>query len=304
MGYLVSDRKTLLKRFDELIEHGKALLPFQNDLGYLAKKQKWVTGCQHILETALGRESVYCRDFQNLPRLGNQEAHITHGLALMKGAREEVEKGTLEQVPSKSSSTDTRKVFIVHGRDYESVKELKTMLLEFGLDPIILHEQPSRGRTVVEKLEDHSSVGYAFAVLSPDDHGISDEEVTKLLSNALGKENPNAEDVKSFFKTISAESVSALSRLFFLFKPRARQNVVMEFGYFWGLLGRDRVCCLYKGDVELPSDMHGIVYVPFKDSVDEAKDMIIKELRAAGYEIKTKEKGAKEGTEDELKKLG
>ena len=31
--------------------------------------------------------------------------------------------------------------------------------------------------------------------------------------------------------------------------------------------------------------------------------MLIKELRAAGYEIKTKEKRAKEGTEDELKKL-
>jgi predicted nucleotide-binding protein len=61
----------------------------------------------------------------------------------------------------------------------------------------------------------------------------------------------------------------------------------MEFGYFWGLIGRDRVCCLYKGDVELPSDMHGIVYIPFKKSANEARDMIIKELRAAGYEIKT-----------------
>ena len=54
---------------------------------------------------------------------------------------------------------------------------------------------------------------------------------------------------------------------------------------FMGLLGRDRVCCLYKGDVELPSDMHGIVYIPFKESVNEVRDRIIKELEEAGYEI-------------------
>ena len=67
-------------------------------------------------------------------------------------------------------------------------------------------------------------------------------------------------------------------------RMRARQNVVLEFGYFMGLLGRDKVCCLYKGDIELPSDMHGIVYVPFKESVNEVSDKIIKELKAADYE--------------------
>jgi predicted nucleotide-binding protein len=51
-------------------------------------------------------------------------------------------------------------------------------------------------------------------------------------------------------------------------------------------LGRDRVCCLYKGSVELPSDMHGIVYIPFKDSVEETRNMIVEELKAAGYEIR------------------
>ena len=68
-------------------------------------------------------------------------------------------------------------------------------------------------------------------------------------------------------------------------KKQARQNVVLEFGYFMGLLSRDRVCCLYKGDIELPSDMHGIVYIPFKESVSEVKDKIVKELKAAGYNI-------------------
>jgi len=61
--------------------------------------------------------------------------------------------------------------------------------------------------------------------------------------------------------------------------------VILEFGYFIGLLGREKVCCLYKGNVELPSDMQGIVYVPFNESINEAKGMILKELSEAGYEI-------------------
>lgn len=46
------------------------------------------------------------------------------------------------------------------------------------------------------------------------------------------------------------------------------------------------VCCLYKGDIELPSDMHGIVHIPFKEAANEVRDKIIKELKEAGYEIK------------------
>ena len=74
-----------------------------------------------------------------------------------------------------------------------------------------------------------------------------------------------------------------IDKTFEQFKPRARQNVIFEMGYFWGLLKRKRVCCLLKGDVEKPSDIEGIVYIPFKDSVREVKEMIIKELKAAGY---------------------
>jgi len=142
----------------------------------------------------------------------------------------------------------SNRVFIVHGRNHKPMKELKVMLTEFGLEPIVLHEQPSGSRTIVEKLEKYSDVGYAFVILTPDDIGSSSDAIFT--------------------------------------SPRARQNVVLEFGYFIGKVGRDRVCCLYKGDVELPSDMHGIVYIPFKDSVKEARNMIIKELKEAGYKIK------------------
>ena len=69
------------------------------------------------------------------------------------------------------------------------------------------------------------------------------------------------------------------------FNYRARQNVVLELGLFMGLLGRERVCCLYKGGVELPSDFSGILYKEFNKSISEIAWEIRKELKAAGYEV-------------------
>lgn len=162
----------------------------------------------------------------------------------------------------KAPATPSKDVFIVHGRDLTPIEELKAMLREFGLNPIVMHEQPSGSRTLLEKLERYSDVGYAFVILTPDDFGGLIEELSPTL--------------KEFTQSMGK-----------VFHRRARQNVVLEFGFFMGRLGRDRVCCLYNKDVELPSDMHGVVYIPFEKSVDERRDRIIKELKLAGYEIKT-----------------
>jgi len=164
-----------------------------------------------------------------------------------------------EKIRTSKMPTLSKDVFIVHGKDRKSLKELKSMLKKFGLNPIVLHEKPGGSRTIVEKLEKYSDVGYAFVILTPDDIG--------------GPKSRHYRD-RAFLRI--ADDVF----------ERARQNVILEFGYFIGKLGRDRVCCLYKGSVELPSDMHGIVYIPFKDSVEETRNMIVEELKAAGYETK------------------
>lgn len=137
-------------------------------------------------------------------------------------------------------------VFVVHGRDTRSRLELELMLREFGLRPIVLSEQPEMGRTIIEKLEQHASnVGFAFVLLTPD-------------------------DVASYRNRQAS---------------RARQNVILEYGLFVGLLGRKRICCLLKGDLELPSDMQGIAYIRFTKSLDEIRHKIAKELRAADYKV-------------------
>ena len=141
-----------------------------------------------------------------------------------------------------------KNVFIIHGRDYNPVLELQKLLLEFELNPILLDEQPNKGRTILEKLERYLDVGFAFVILTPDDFGRLDSGITEVRA----------------------------------------QNVIFEFGFFVGILGRSRVCCLLKGNTILPTDIHGLAYIHFESSVLEARQKIVEELRAAGYAPKVR----------------
>lgn len=164
---------------------------------------------------------------------------------------------TLRDMPKPEGIPALRNIFIVHGRDHKPMKELKEIIIDLGLNPVVLHEQPSAGRTIVEKLEKYSDVGYAFVILTPEDRG----GPLKWKMPVLGG--------------------NILEEAHF----RARQNVILELGYFIGRVGRDKVCCLYKGDVELPSDMHGVAYIAFGKSIAEVRQGIVKELKAAGYNV-------------------
>lgn len=150
----------------------------------------------------------------------------------------------------------SNKIFVVHGHAEQPKIELALLLTGLGLEPVILHEQPNQGMTLIEKLERHSKVGYAFVLLTPDDVGC---EASRLKGDAMFTRGA--------------------------LRPRARQNVVFEFGRFAGLLGRNRVCCLYSGAVELPSDVQGLLYIRFTSSINECQAQIIRELRAAGYQV-------------------
>jgi predicted nucleotide-binding protein len=148
----------------------------------------------------------------------------------------------------------TKKVFVVHGRDEISKTSLEVFLHEIGLEPVVLHRQADEGMTIIEKFEKHSDVGYVFILLTPD-------EIAYLASE---EDKPDSERDKEF---------------------RARPNVIFEFGYFVGKFGRSRVCCLYTGDVSLPSDVNGIIYKKFDKGIEEVAYSIIKDLKASGYTI-------------------
>lgn len=177
---------------------------------------------------------------------------------------ERIELIPLIETPSPNStpSTDsisekqprTKKVFVVHGRDEVAKTSLEVFLHEIGLEPVVLHRQADEGLTIIEKFEKHSDVGYVFILLTPD-------EIAYL---AAEENKPDLERKKEF---------------------RARPNVIFEFGYFVGKFGRSRVCCLYTGNVSLPSDVNGIIYKRFEQSIEEVAYSIIKDLKASGYMI-------------------
>jgi len=137
----------------------------------------------------------------------------------------------------------SNKIFIVHGHDDGALQSLARFLEKLKLEVIILKEQPNQGRTIIEKFEvSADEVGYAVVLLTPDD--------VASTSVATGQ------------------------------SQRARQNVIFELGYFAGKLARGRVCLLRKGDVEIPSDLFGVVYTEM-DAADGWKAALVKELKAA-----------------------
>lgn len=143
---------------------------------------------------------------------------------------------------------NTKKVFIVHGHDNALKNAVARLLSRVGLDPIILHEQPNKGRTIIEKFFDHSDVGFALVLLTPDDRGGSVKEPPENYS------------------------------------LRARQNVILELGFFLGRLGRARVAVIYVDGVDVPSDYKGVLFLPYDDA-GSWETPLVKEIREAGIDV-------------------
>jgi predicted nucleotide-binding protein len=153
-------------------------------------------------------------------------------------------EGSTISAPAQPRFANNDEIFVVHGRDSPAKIEIARLIERAGLKAVILHEQPNQGRTIIEKFEAHGgAAGFAVIVVTPDDVG------------GLDKDH---------------------------LQPRARQNVIGEMFWFAAKLGRDRVCALKKGDVEMPSDFAGVGYTDMDDR-GAWKQELLRELQAAGY---------------------
>lgn len=204
---------------------------------------------------------------QNATRFRGPDGEIfcvyDSGKFVPQGNRKSPLACTVEEWASKGSATTSgtvvlpdssaAPVFIVYGHDTASRDNLELLLRRMGLTPIVLANLPAAGDTIIEKLErylgEHGNVGYACVLLTPDDQG---------------------------HKVGLPEEI----------KYRSRQNVVLELGMVLSRLGRPRVAILHKQSVELPSDIAGLIYIPFQERVDEVKTALFKELENAGYKPK------------------
>jgi len=167
---------------------------------------------------------------------------------IFKSAKEKINTNSINNIKELSKPTINKNdIFIVHGHDDLAKTEVARFIEQIDFNPIILHEQANGGTTIIEKIEKFSNVGFGIVLYTPCDLGAKTSEI-------------NAP------------------------KSRARQNVVFEHGYLNGKLGRHNVCALVKGDIEVPNDISGLVYIQM-DTHGAWKLALSKELREANYNV-------------------
>jgi predicted nucleotide-binding protein len=195
------------------------------------------------------------------PSLADRIAYVKDGIRECIRRLESI-KERLKIIPEKLTEASNheaifdvkhvnRKIFIVHGHDAGLKNEVARLLESLELKPIILHEQPNLGQTIIEKFEETvKDVKFAIVLITPDD--VCGEQLNDRLT-------PQP-------------------------KTRARQNVILELGYFIGKLGRSHVCTLYINGTEIPSDIFGVIYTPV-DSGGAWKLKLAKEIKASGIPV-------------------
>lgn len=174
-----------------------------------------------------------------------------NGRCVAQGKNLELIKGKVSFLDGPITNTPGRKVFVVYGHDEHAKTELEAMLRRWDVEPLVLDQLPSAGLTIIEKLEKYrGQAAFAVVLATPDDKG----------------HPANNPDQIAF---------------------RARQNVVLELGMVLAELGRTKVAILQKdiGHMERPSDIQGLIYIPFKDSVRDAALLLAKEMNEQGLNI-------------------
>jgi len=260
-------------KLKKLLEEGKKFTyrnsfqtwnQWDHPTSYKMEYLSWKTRIITILETLFGQNSPVMKTYihgERISVLGDDSSKFSmaHGyfLGALTSAIDLLDFAPIESKPKGKNVIEgvSRKIFVVHGHDELLKNQTESFITEIGLESIVLHRKPDEGLTVIEKFEKHSDVGYAIILLTPDDIGYPSTEASK----------------------IDTDRETEL---------RARQNVIFEFGYFVGKLGRNRVCCLYKEGVTLPTDIVGIIYKEIRKDVSEVGLSIIKDLKAVGYQPK------------------
>ncbi len=259
-------RAEALTRLEESIDQCRSLKGGSTDTQDF---KVWHRNTSVALRYIFGEQSDHLEEFQNISYTPwvyvsgmtdadfrpPYEAGLNRAEAMLLSMHEEIEEFWKEdrKTESRDLAPETQRtgsgdrVFLVHGRDDGAKDSVARYLAELGLGVVVLHEQPNRGRTIIEKFEDYSDVGSAIVLCTGDDVG-----------SLRGAE----EDMES----------------------RARQNVIFEWGYFVGKLGRERVFALVAEGITRPSDYDGVIYVPF-DASGAWRLLLGQEMRAAGLPI-------------------
>lgn len=241
--------KSIIDEIDNLV---------QNEISYTDSRfDLWKSRTERFLLKKYGRSSFEYKEFinssfldrlffhydpnENLDKLYYDFLYITKGLFI--DYSHEMKDNEYTSIIQNTGKSTYTKIFIVHGHDGELKESVARIVERQGIEAIILSEQVNSGRTIIEKFEDYSGVDGAICLFTADDYG---------RSKGVTKDN-----------------------------FRARQNVVLEAGYFMGKLGRKNIVILADNDIEMPSDLSGVVYT----DTTNWQINLLKELKAIGYKV-------------------
>lgn len=282
-SFLVRSKDEMAAFCDEQIKKGKAIIemPVRIEIGddfygkteilineneadgFFTAKRKWVLYVKEFLKQSFDHpDNEYLSDFS----LSGVPVIVTSGGDYVKEERDELKSkvqylealkemlqiiptaAIIEKTPSAGlQTTNSKKVFIVHGHDHALRNEVELFVKQLEFEPIVLFKEPNLGDTVIEKLfRNTGDASFAIVLYTKCDEG----------------------------KAVEEDSL----------KPRARQNVVFEHGLMCGLLGRKRVVALVEDGVEIPSDLSGFVYIPLDEAKRWQFD-VAREMKAAGLDV-------------------
>lgn len=243
------DKEKLNKIIEEATEMSHMYITARD-----VKFQAWFEKSSRFLITKFGQSSYEYDSFRKTafspqvftPRTPEETFIDALHLGLQKSIlifKDYLKEMDDQPVAQKPILSDKSKIFIVHGHDGELKESVARLIEHQGIQAIILFEKPNQGKTLIEKFESYSNVGSAICLFTKDD---------------LGKAKNESEE-----------------------KYRARQNVVLETGYFMGKLGRNNIVILADSGIEMPSDLSGVVYTNTANWQFE----LLKELKFFGYNI-------------------
>ena len=148
---------------------------------------------------------------------------------------------------SKTTQMENKNVFIVYGRDENLLNEVKLLVTQLGLKPILISNEPDKGRSIFGKIKDSvNKCCYSIVLWTPDDVGSLATETEKI-------------------------------------QFRARENVLIELGYVVAKLGEENVTIIKKGNPNIPTDIQGLALILREES--EWKNHLYKNLKEVFKDI-------------------
>jgi len=220
--------------------NGYFVEPNEIDRLVVTRTEKKAEHYQNILQSKVSANVLFF--YAEEDAVSNSYDHAEDITKEFLNFSDEISKKDIPKKVKKNRPPVTNKIFIIHGHDEAFKKDVQLFLSRADIDETVLHEQPDKGRSIIDKLiEESTDASYVVALLSPDD---------------------KIEDGNS----------------------RARQNVIFEIGYFIGKLGKEKVRLLKKGDVEIPSDLQGVLYETY-DGGGVWKIKLLKEMKEAGLDF-------------------